>query len=254
MTPEQTAAALKKPIGDLGMQFMADPLTRAAGKELGLRSKPLYHLGRGGALGDVPAEIVVAAFAFFPPEVVTEHWNAGRQIVPAPQVALAYAAMCNDWGRRTLAELPKIDRALELLERVVDGAEGAGLPLFVGWRLLPRPDDVPGRLAQVLNVMREHRGSVHACAVAAVGLGPLEAVMAGTYGAANAKFFEWPEPWPDAEPFEARWQQAEELTSAAAAPPYAILSSDERVELVALLTEIHARLGFADAPWLAPRR
>ena len=252
MTPAETAAALKKPIGDLGMQFMADPATREAGKALGLRGRPLYHLGRGGALGDVPAEIVVAAFAFFPPEVVIEHWNAGRAIISPPDAARAYAGMCNDWGRRNL-DVPASARALELLERVADGAEGAGLPLFVGWRLLPRPDDVPGRLAQVLNVMREHRGSVHACAVAAVGLGPLEAVMAGTYGAANAAFFQWPEPWPDAEPYEADWRRAEELTVGASASPYTILTSEERAELVALLGELHARCGLADAPWLTPR-
>lgn len=253
MTPLDTAAALKKPIGDLGMQFMIDPLTREAGKALGLRGRPLYHLGRGGALGDVPAEIVMAAFAFFPPVVVAENWAAGRAVMSPTEGALAYAGMCNDWGRRHL-EVPGIERALELLERVVDGAQGLGLPLFVGWRALPRPDDVPGRLAQVINVMREHRGSVHACAVAAVGLGPLESIMAGTYGAVNAKFFEWPEPWPDGAPYEATWQQAEALTSSAAAAAYTILSGDERAELVALLTEIHARLGFADAPWLQPRR
>lgn len=238
MTPFDTAAALKKPIGDLGMQFMMDPLTREAGKALGLRGRPLYHLGRGGALGDVPAEVVVAAFAFFPPAVVTEHWQAGRAVMSPPEGALAYAAMCNDWGRRNL-EVPGAGRALELLERVVDGAQALGLPLFAGWRALPRPADVPGRLAQVVNVMREHRGSVHACAVAAVGLGPLEAIMAGTYGAVNAKFFEWPEPWPQAGPYEPAWQQAEALTCAAAAPPYESLSAAERAELVALLTEIH---------------
>jgi hypothetical protein len=253
VTPEQTAAALKKPIGDLGMQFMADPATREAGKALGLRGRPLYHLGRGGALGDVPAEIVVAAFAFFPPAVVIEHWNAARTVMSPPEGARFYAAQCNEWGRRNLTGLPGIERVLELLERVTDNAEGAGLPLFVGWRLLPRPDDVPGRLAQVLNVMREHRGSVHAGAVAAVGLGPLEANLAGSYGTAVAKFFQWPEPYPDATPYKALWEQAEELTSGAAALPYGTLTAGERAELVSLLTEIHARLGLSDPLGLGSR-
>jgi hypothetical protein len=246
VTPEQTAAALKKPIGDLGMQFMADPFTREGGKAAGLRGRPLYHLGRGGALGDVPAEVVVAAFAFFPPEVVIEHWNAGRQVMTPQEGARLYAEQCNEWGRRNFTGVAGIGRALELLEPVVDNAEGAGLPLFVGWRLLPRPSDVPGRLAQVINVMREHRGSVHACAVAAVGLGPLEANLAGTYGTAVAKFFEWPEPYPDATPYKALWEQAEELTAAAAAPPYSVLSEDDRAELVSVLTGIHAHLGKTD--------
>jgi hypothetical protein len=247
VTPEQTAAALKKPIGDLGMQFMADPLTRDAAREqLGLRGRQMYYLGRGGALGDVPPEIVCATFAFIPLEVVTEHWNAARAVLSPAEGALAYARFCNEWGRRNLDDVGGTERVLELLEKVADGAQGAGLPLFVGWRSLPRPDDVPGRLAQVLNVMREHRGSVHACAIAAVGLGPLEANLAGSYGALSAKFFSWPEPYPDPEPYKALWEQAEHLTAVGSAPPYEILTRYERAELAALLGEIHGRLGLSD--------
>jgi hypothetical protein len=236
VTPEQTAAALKKPIGDAGFRFMADPLTREAGKALGLRGRPLYFLGRGGALGDVDAEVVVAAFAFFPPALVTEHWNAACQVMTPRAGAVAYAGMCNDWGRRNLTDLAGTERALELLERVADGAEPYGLPLFAGWRALPRPDDVPGRLGQVLNVLREHRGSVHACAVAAVGLEPLAANVAGSYGPAGAEFLGWEPPFPDPEPHRADWERAEALTSAAAARPFALLSEAERAELVGIVT------------------
>jgi hypothetical protein len=245
VTPEQTAAALKQPIGDLGMAFMADPETRARGKALGLRGRPFYYLGRGGALGDVPAAVAVSAFAFAAPEVLTQHWNEGSVVLSPSEAAREYAGCCNDWGRRSLAMLPGLDRTLELLERVADSAEGAGLVLFSGWRAMPRPDDLPGRLAQVIHVMREHRGSAHAAAVAAIGLGPLEATVAGSYGVLSAKFFEWPEPYPDPEPYKGLWQQAEELTSAAAAAPYAVLNRYERAELTALLLEIHGRLGLA---------
>ena len=232
MTPAETAAALKKTIGDAGFNFMGDPLTREAGRELGLRGRPLYFLGRGGALGDVSAEVVAAAFAFFPPDLVAEHWNAARAVMAPQAAAVAYAGMCNEWGRRNLAGCEGSDRALELFERVADEASPYGLPLFAGWRALPRPSDVPGRLAQVLNVLREHRGSVHACAVAAVGLAPLHANLAGSYGAAGAKFLGWVEPFPDAEPYRADWDRAEELTSAAAALAFVVLSEAERTELV----------------------
>ena len=235
MTPLETADAMKGVAGDAGFQFMADPLTREAGKAAGLRGRPLYYLGRGGALGDVPAEVVTAAFAFFPPEVVEEHWNAARQVMPPADGAQLYAELCCEWGRRNLGERPGAERVLALAERVVDGADASGLPLFAGWRLLPRPDDVPGRLGLVLNLLREHRGGAHVCAVAAVGLRPVEATIAGSYGEVGAKFAGWPEPWPDPEPFRARWQQAEDLTSAAAARPYEVLSEDERAELVQLV-------------------
>jgi hypothetical protein len=86
-----------------------------------------------------------------------------------------------------------------------------------------------------MNVLREHRGGVHACAVAAVGLHPLEATLAGSYGEAGAQFAGWPEPWPAAEPHKAAWEQAEELTSTATAVPYGVLDEAERADLAATL-------------------
>lgn len=226
---------MKAPVGGWGMAWMGDAGVRARGKaELGLRGRPLYHLGRGGALGDVPVEVVVAAEAFFPPEVVRAAWEEGRAVLAPYDAAVAYAGFCGDLFRERHGDRPDLPRLVELLERVVDGAEGAGLPLFTGWRALPRPDDVAGRAGLLLNVLREHRGSVHAAACAALGLGPLEAIMAGSYGEANARFFEWPEPYPDPAPYRRRWDAAEDLTSAAAGGPYDALDVAERAELVQL--------------------
>ena len=52
---------------------------------------------------------------------------------------------------------------------------------------------------------------------------------------ANARFFEWPEPYPDPDLHRARWDAAEDLTAAAAGLPYDALTSAERGELVTLL-------------------
>ena len=236
LTPAQTAAAVKKGIGDFGFTWMADKATRERGKaELGLRGRALYHLGRAGVLGDVPVEVVIAAEAFFPPEVVRAAWEEGRALVAPADAARFYAGLCADHGRSRFADDADTARLVALVERVVDAAPYAGLPLFVGWRTLERPADAPGRLALLLNCLREHRGSVHAAAVAALGLGPLEAIVAGTYGADNARFFEWPEPYPDPDPYRARWDAAEDLTAASAGLPYDALTSEERGELVALL-------------------
>ena len=236
LTPAQAAAALKDPVGGWGFAFMSDPGLRARGKaELGLRGRPLYHLGRAGALGDVPVEVVVAVEAFFPPEVVRAAWEEGRALVEPLDAARFYAGCCADLFREKYGDRPDLPRLVELLERVVDGADALGLPLFAAWRALPRPDDAAGRAGLLLNVLREHRGSVHAAACAAMGLGPLEAIMAGSYGEANARFFEWPEPYPDPAPLRARWDAAEDLTSAGAGRPYDALDAAERVELVELV-------------------
>jgi hypothetical protein len=235
MTPEQTAAAVKKSVGDWGFAWMADAGLRARAKaELGLRGRPLYHLGRAGVLGDVHADVVVAVHAYFPPEVVRAAWNEGRAIVTPDRAAEFYAEGCAEIARERFRDDAPTARCAALVEQVVDAAEPLGLPLFVGWRLLPRPDDAPGRLGLLLNVLREHRGAVHAAAVAAHGIPPLAAIMAGPYGEANARFFEWPEPYPDPEPWRAAWTAAEELTAAAAARPYEVLTPDERAELAGL--------------------
>jgi hypothetical protein len=236
LTPAETAAALKKPVGDWGFAWMSDAGLRARGKaELGLRGRPLYHLGRAGALGDVPVEVVVAAEAFFPEAVVRKAWEEGRALVDPLQAARFYADGCAQLARDRFPDDERTARCAALVERVVDAAEPLGLPLFAAWRLLPRPDDAPGRLGLLLNVLREHRGSVHAAAVAALGIPPLAAIMAGAYGEANARFFEWPEPYPDPAPWRAKWDAAEDLTAGAAAVPYDALDAAERTELVELV-------------------
>lgn len=236
LTPAQAAKAVKNPIGAWGLTWMSDAGVRARGKaELGLRGRPLYHLGRGGAMGDVPVEVVIAAEAFWPPEVVAKAWTEGRALVEPLLAARFYAEQCSAVFREQYGDRPGLDRLVELLEPVVEHASPLGAPLFAAWRALPRPDDTAGRAGLLLNVIREHRGSVHAAAVAAVGLGPLEAIMAGSYGKANATFFEWPEPYPDPTPHKARWDAAEDLTSAAAGLPYDAIDARERGELVELV-------------------
>lgn len=240
LTPAQAAAAVKDAVGGWGFTWMSDAGVRARGKaELGLRGRPLYHLGRGGALGDVPVEVVIAAEAFFPPDVVRAAWEEGRAVRAPLDAAVAYAGLCADLFRDSFGDRPDLPRLAELLERCVDGAEAAGLPLFAGWRALPRPADAAGRVGLLLNILREHRGAVHAAACTAMGLGPLQAIMAGSYGEDNARFFEWPEPYPDPAPYRSRWDAAEDLTSAAAAGPYDALDTAERTELVSL---VHAVL------------
>lgn len=235
MTPERCAAEVKDAVGGFGFAWMSDAGVRERGREqLGLRGRALYHLGRCGVLGDASVDTVVAAEAFFPPAVVREHWEQGRAQVEPAAAAAWYSGACQDAGRACFADDEATARLAALVERAVDSVDAPAMPLFAGWRALPRPDDAPGRLGLLLNVLREHRGSVHAAAVAVIGLHPLAAVVAGSYGEANARFFEWPEPYPPAAEHRAAWEQAERLTCQAAAGPYAALEEDERVELVAL--------------------
>jgi hypothetical protein len=73
-------------------------------------------------------------------------------------------------------------------------------------------------------------------AVRALGLSPLEAVLAGKIGASNAQFFGWPEPYPEIDDaLRSRRIEAEQLTTEIVAPAYAGLTETEATDLVELL-------------------
>lgn len=227
----------------LGGSFMISREAKAFTEEHGLHWRAAYFRGRCGVLGEVDADVVVAAVGFFPAEVVREAWTAGASL-PAADAARLYAQVCHAHARRKLAGLPEADaeRLAELLGVVCGTAEVVGVPLFAGWRAMPLPDDPRSRAMQLAHVVRELRGGLHLVSVLASGLSPLEAVLGRTSqvlipgGEANAEFFGWPRPYPELtdEARETR-ARAEELTGALVEPAFAALSQAEQAELVALL-------------------
>ena len=236
LTPAQAAAAVKQGVGDFGFTWMADPAGRARGKaELGLRGRPLYHLGRAGALGDVPVEVVIAAEAFFPPEVVRAAWTEGRALVEPLVAARFYAGLCADHARGRFADSADTARRSSCVERVVDAAPYAGLPLFAGWRALPRPDDAPGpaRSPAQLPARAPRLGARRG------GGGRRARPARGDHGRALRRgeraLLRVARALPRPAPHRARWDAAEDLTAASAGLPYDALDADERAELVDLL-------------------
>lgn len=236
MTPDECVAGIKGPVGKLGGAWMFDAAVNARGTELGLDTWAWYHCGRGGVLGDPDPSVVVAAFGFFPPELQTKAWNKGRQVMPPAQAAAEYALACRAWGAGRFAEVPAAGRLADLLTTALDSASLMALPLFAGWlAVLHAAAGAPDaeRLALALQAAREHRGGCHLVAVAGYGVDPLQAVMSGRYGEANAQFFGWPPPYPDPEAGREAMAAAERITDRMAAAAYAALTADERAELTA---------------------
>jgi len=242
VTPEEVAAAVAGPIGRLGAAFMTDRATLAHGGELGYQGWPFYFGGRGGVLGDVDADVVHAAFAFFPSDAVRRGWESARAVDPAQRNAEAYATCCREWGRAHLTGVPSLEELCELLELAAGAVEPPGLPLFAGWRAMALPEDPPARAAQLLHVMREHRGGVHAIAVLASGMRPLEAVVSGPNGAEVAAFLGWEPPYPDPAPLAERRAAAERATDVLAARGYALLGEDAGKRLARLVVMCEERL------------
>jgi hypothetical protein len=246
------AAAAADPVGRLGGAFMISREARAYSERVGLKGWSPYMRGRCGVLGEVDADVVAAAAAFFPAQAVRRAWEAGREL-PAAEAAGLYAGVCQDFGRRKLAGFAGAGRLAGLLLKVVRAGAVTGTPLFAGWRAMPLPDDDPARALQLAHVLRELRGGLHAVAVLACGLTPLQAVLTAgkappraTGGADNARFFGWPEPYPESGDDEReRRSRAERLTDDLMAPAFAVLDDGEAADLTRLLDEACA-LAFAD--------
>ncbi|MCA1824318.1 MAG: hypothetical protein ABR520_02785 [Mycobacteriales bacterium] len=218
----------------LGGAFMISPQMKAAGKELGTRAWQTYMIGRGGALGDVSPDVVAAAMHFFPLEFVRENWSVARQTVTPAQGVARYAQACQEWGRAYLGEAPDLGAVDAALAAVIDAAPPGGKAMFAAWRLVPLPDDVSARVAQRLHVLREHRLGCHSAAVLAVGLSPLEAVIAAN-DVDNATFFNWPPPYPDRDSVVERHARADQLTDEIASADWAVLTDDEFARVAQLL-------------------
>jgi hypothetical protein len=206
--------------------------------ELGLDFLQFYVAGRAGVLGRTSPDVVVAALGLFEPGLVRARWTEACAIVDPALAAAQYAQVCVEVGRQRPQLVEVAPRLCMLAARVVDAVELPGLPLFAGWRELPLPPDATGRAAQLLQVLREHRGGLHGLALRACGLSPRQAIVAGPDGPDRAVMLGWSAPWPDPEPLRAAWARAERMTDELAAPAYAALHSDERAELVRLLDHL----------------
>jgi hypothetical protein len=232
----ETAAAAKPAVTVLGGAFMISEEAKAAGKAGGYRGWPLYFVGRGGVLGPAPVEVVESVFAFHAPELVGWAWPAGLAVRPVQETVATYADVCRAWGRRHYTAVDGIERLAELLVRVVDAADPLGWPLYAGWRTVEVAPDAHARVAQLLHVLREHRGGAFLAALRVAGVAPLEAILTDAGGTGMASFFGWPEPFPAIDDaLRSRRARAEELTDEMVGPAYAALTAGEAQNLLELL-------------------
>jgi hypothetical protein len=215
-TDNEAALALVKAtsteIHDIGTAIYLSPETFALAAEWGW-SNPFafYFAGRGGMLGDVPADVVYSAFGWFAPEAVKAMYEEGADVAGSAEAARRMAEAHGIWGAKHLGDIQGLPEIVKATEELVDGLEGSALPLFVGWRSAARADDDAGRLAQLLQILREWRGGLHLVATTAVGLSPIEAILTNE-GQGQAKFFGWSEPFPDCGDITYKHDEAEEMT------------------------------------------
>jgi hypothetical protein len=217
-------------INRLGASLLFAEPTLARGAAAGITDAAvLYAGGRAGAMGDVRAPVVQAAFCFFSTSAVDEVWALVEAAGRPSELAAVYAEGLADAARATWD--PDAAATLHRIgEQLAGGIELVGLPLFGSWRAMPRPADPIGAAALTAMTLRELRGDVHVQSVAAVGLTPLEAEL-GTRGEAWATLHGWHPPFPDVAAALPRLAEADEITSRRMGALHAALSRTQHADL-----------------------
>jgi hypothetical protein len=136
---------------------------------------PAYFTSRGSVMGQVPGEVVAAAFGVFNPAVVVPAVAYGWTLVDAAKICAARTQGAVAQLRRLLGESPDgLDRANELLARAVEPLRPEGRPLYAGLRSLGLPGEPLADAWRRADMLREYRGDVHVAAWQTAGFDATE--------------------------------------------------------------------------------
>ncbi len=169
-------------------------------KELGLEAHRMsYYAGRAAALGPVSAEVVSALFYHHTVEMVApaipRAWSVAS---PERVVSARFEAVDRVFHRLLPQQIQSSDmaEAVELVREAVAGCSVAGRAMFAGHAALEWPTKPHVALWHGLNLLREHRGDGHTCAVLMARLTPRQAapmLIACTREDPAGRSWRWPD-------------------------------------------------------------
>jgi len=238
--------------------FGASPGSSAGG--VAFPDGPAYFTSRGSALGQVPGELVAAAFGVFNPEVVVPAVTYGWTLTDASTIADERLGGAVEQLARLLGPRPDgVERAVELLKRAIDPLEPWGRALFAGTLAQALPGEPLGDLFRLGDRLREFRGDSHIAAWVAAGFDATEiGLLTEPYWGLPSRTYVRTRAWSDAQldaaderlrsaglmadgaltdAGRARREDIELATDAQLAPAVAALG-DDLSELVQLLTPL----------------
>lgn len=134
-----------------------------------------YFCSRGSVMGQVPGEVVAAAFGVFNPSVVVPLVERGWGLTDAPTVCAARDRGAVAQRRRILgAEPDGLDHLAQLLARAVRDLRPEGKPLYSGLRSLGLPGEPLADAWRMADMLREYRGDAHTAAWTSAGFDATE--------------------------------------------------------------------------------
>lgn len=159
-----------------GLGFSPSPLMAAG---VAMPDGPAYFCSRGSVLGQVPGEVIAAAFGVFNPAAVVPAVAYGWSITAAATICAARTEGAVGQLWRILGPEPDgLTEATALLQVATGGLRPEGKPLYSGLLALDMPDDPMGAAWRLTDLLREFRGDAHTAAWTAAGFDAVEIGLA----------------------------------------------------------------------------
>lgn len=162
---------------------------------------PAYFTSRGSVMGQVPGDVVAAAFAVFNPAVVVPAVTHGWSLTDAPTICAARDDGAIAQLVRVLDDSPGgAETARDLLRRAVEPLRPEGRPLFAGLRSLRTPDSLLGEMWRLGDMLREYRGDSHTAAWISAGFDACEiGIVSELYWGLPIKSYSRSRGWTDSD-------------------------------------------------------
>jgi hypothetical protein len=134
-----------------------------------------YFTSRGSLMGQVPGELVAAAFAVFNPSIVIPSVTAGWKVTDAATICAARRAGAVAQLQRILGHQPDgIEKVRDILQRSAEKLRPEGRPLFAGTLSQSMPEDPLAAAWHLGDMLREFRGDAHTAAWISAGIDATE--------------------------------------------------------------------------------
>ena len=233
---------------------------------LGVTGRDGYFASRAAPMGAVSADVVIATFFNFNPELVRHSIPRAWQIAAPEELVAARFRVVDRAYRRLLGDgvvtSPDMERAAGFARRAAEGASRwvDGRVLGAAHAQVPWPESPHLVLWHAQSILREYRGDGHVALLVTHGLSGIEALVThASDGVIPAKVLQSTRGWPDSTwrhaieslratgwlapggaPVPSEWgasqrAEIESQTDALATAPYSELGDDACAELRALV-------------------
>ncbi len=197
-----------------------------------------YYCSRAACMGQVPGEVVVAAFGVFNPRLIIPAVERGWAIATAGQVLGARERGATRSLERILGEPAGLARATHILQKAAAAGSASGRFLYAGLRSLGIPPTPWGALWRAVDSVREHRGDSHLAAWIAAGLDAVEiGLVTEMYYGMPSRRYHRSRGWSD-EDLDAGTSRLRRRGLIDGEPPRLTVAGTERRESIELATDV----------------